>query len=149
MHGMRNLDEVWLQSEILAYQGKIKEAASHYIRNNMMEKAIHMYTSLKKFNEANELIKKHGSKGGGNALLDPVILVKQAEFERDSGNWKEAASLFAQANKHKEAIELYAGQGNLDQIMELCKSLDKTKKTPEIELCAKYFRRAGHHTFAK
>jgi intraflagellar transport protein 122 len=33
--------------------------------------------------------------------------------------------------------------------MELCKSLDKTKKTPEIELCAKHFRRAGHHTFAK
>jgi intraflagellar transport protein 122 len=34
MHGMRNLDEVWLQSEILAYQGKIKEAASNYIRQN-------------------------------------------------------------------------------------------------------------------
>jgi intraflagellar transport protein 122 len=115
-----------------------------------MDKAILLYTSLKQFQQANELIKKHGNKaGGGNALLDPVILVKQAEFERDSGNWKEAASLFSQANKHREAIELYAGQGNLDQIMELCKALDKTKKTPEIELCAKYFRRAGHHTFAK
>jgi hypothetical protein len=61
----------------------------------MLDKAINMYTSLKKFNEANELIKKHGkNRDGGNQLLDPVILIKQAEFERDSGNWKEAASLF-------------------------------------------------------
>jgi len=95
MHNMRNLDEVWLQSEILAYQGKLKEACSNFIKNNMLDKAIHMYTSLKKFNEANELIKKHGKKGeGGNLLMDPSILCKQAEFERDSGNWKEAASLY-------------------------------------------------------
>lgn len=33
--------------------------------------------------------------------------------------------------------------------MEICKSLEKTKNTPEIELCAKYFKQAGHHTFAK
>jgi len=33
--------------------------------------------------------------------------------------------------------------------MELCKGLDKKANTPEIELCAKYFKRAGHHTFAK
>ena len=33
--------------------------------------------------------------------------------------------------------------------MELCRGLDKKTNTPEIELCAKYFRRAGHHTFAK
>jgi len=61
----------------------------------MLDKAIHMYTSLKKFNEANELIKKHGKKGeGGNLLMDPAILCKQAEFEKDSGNWKEAAALY-------------------------------------------------------
>ena len=61
----------------------------------MLDKVINMYTSLKKFNEANELIKKHGkNREGGSQLLDPVILIKQAEFERDSGNWKEAAALF-------------------------------------------------------
>ena len=54
-----------------------------------------LLTSLKKFNEANELIKKHGQKKGGDGpLLDPIILIKQAEYERDSGNWKEAAALY-------------------------------------------------------
>lgn len=33
--------------------------------------------------------------------------------------------------------------------MEICKNLDKQKNTPEIELCASYFKKAGHHTFAK
>ena len=33
--------------------------------------------------------------------------------------------------------------------MEICKNLDKQKNKSEIELCAKYFRQAGHHTFAK
>ena len=49
---------------------------------------------MKKFNEANDLIKKHGSKKADGKFLDPNILLKQAEYERDNGNWKEAANLF-------------------------------------------------------
>ncbi len=33
--------------------------------------------------------------------------------------------------------------------MDVCKNLDRQKHVAEIELCAKYFRAAGHHTFAK
>lgn len=115
----------------------------------MLDKAINIYTSLKKFNEANELIRKHGKNKGDGSLLDPIILIKQAEYERDSGNWKEAADLYVQANKHKEAIEIYGKRNNLDSIMDICKNLDKNRHTAEIELCAKYFKQAGHHTFAK
>jgi intraflagellar transport protein 122 len=77
MHQIRNLNEVWLASEILALQGKFKEAASNYVKNNMLDKAINLFTQLKKFQEANDLIKKHGKKGGGDQnLLDPIILIK-------------------------------------------------------------------------
>jgi intraflagellar transport protein 122 len=82
-------------------------------------------------------------------LLDPIVLIKQAEYERDSGNWKEAAALYQQANKHKEAIEIFGKRQNLDSIMEICRNLDGQKHKAEIELCAKFFRQAGHHTFAK
>jgi len=150
MHKIRNLNETWLQSEILAYQGKFKEACSNYVKAKMLDKAINIYTSLKKFGDANELIRKHGkNRQGDGPYLDPIILIKQAEYERDSGKWKEAADLYVQANKHKEAIEIYGKRQNLDMIMEICKNLEKTKHTPEIELCAKYFKNAGHHTFAK
>ena len=150
MFNINNLNETWLQSEILAYQGKFKEAATNYIKNGMIDKAVDIYTSLKKFTEAKELIRKHGKgKQGDTPFLNPQILIKQAEFERDSNNWKEAADLYVQAGKHKEAIEIYGKQDNLDQIMEICKNLDKVKQTPEIELCASYFKKAGHHMFAK
>lgn len=123
----------------------------NYVKANMIDKAVDIYTSLKKFVEAKELIRKHGKnrQGGEQAYLNPQILIKQAEFERDSNNWKEAADLYQQAGKFKEAIEIYGKQENLDQIMEICKNLEKQKNTPEIELCAAYFKKAGHHTFAK
>ena len=137
MAKIRNLNDTWLKSEILAYQGKFKEASSNYIKNKMLDKAIGIYIQMKKFNEANELIRKHGkNRGDGAPLLDPIILIKQAEFERDSGKWKEAADLYVQASKFKEAIEIYGKRENLDAIMEICKNLEKNKNTAEIQLCA-------------
>ena len=107
----------------------------------MIEKAVDIYTTLKKFTEAKDLIRKHGkNRAGDQPYLNPQILIKQAEFERDSGNFREAADLYVQAGKQKEAIEIYGKQSNLDQIMEICKNLDKQKHTPEIELCAQYFK---------
>lgn len=76
MDKMKNLDDLWLTGEILALQGKHKEAATHYIKNNMIDKAVGLLTSLKKFNEANELIRKHGGKKGDGPMLDPVLLIK-------------------------------------------------------------------------
>ena len=49
------------------------------MKSNLVDKAINLYTTLKQFKEANDLIKKHGSKS------DPVILMKQAEYLRDTG----------------------------------------------------------------
>jgi intraflagellar transport protein 122 len=76
MDKMKSLDDLWLKGEILALQGKHKEAATHYITNKMIDKAVSLLTSLKKFNEANELIRKHGGKKGDGPLLDPQILIK-------------------------------------------------------------------------
>jgi hypothetical protein len=42
----------------------------------MIDKAIGLLTSMKKFNEANELIRKHGKSKGDGPLLDPIILIK-------------------------------------------------------------------------
>ena len=115
----------------------------------MVDKAVNLLTSMKKFNDANELIKKHGKKGGDGPALDPTILLKQAEYEKDSGNWKESAHLFVQANRFKEAIDIYGKKQNLDSIFDICRQLDNKKHKAEIEQCAKYFRQANHHNFAK
>lgn len=77
MNKMKNLNEHWLIGEILAFQGKYKESESHFIKNGLTEKAINMYTTLKKFSEVNRIMLKHGSKKlGDTPMLDPVILIK-------------------------------------------------------------------------
>jgi len=76
MNQMKNLDDHWLMGESLALQGKHKESATYYIKNQLIDKAVILLTSLKKFNEANELIKKHGGKKGDGPALDPTILIK-------------------------------------------------------------------------
>jgi len=146
---MRQLNETALHGEILAYQGKYKEAASHFVKNNLVDKAVNMYSVLKKFQEANELVKKAGGSIGGPKGIPKDILMKQIEYERDRGNWKGAADLAQTGGLYKEAIEIYGKRGYLDNVMEVCRQLDKNKSRAEIELCAKYFRSHGHHTFAK
>lgn len=58
MNIMKTLNDNWLVGEILAYQGKYKDAAQHFIKNGLQDKAVNLYTTLKKFTEANELLKK-------------------------------------------------------------------------------------------
>ena len=43
---------------------------------------------MKKLNEANDHIKKHGMKKVDSNFLDPNILLKQEEYEIDKCNWK-------------------------------------------------------------
>ena len=69
---------------------------------------------MKKLNEANDHIKKHGTKKVDSNFLDPNILLKQEEYEIDNCNWKKAANLFYQAKKYKEAIEIYEKRLGLD-----------------------------------
>lgn len=77
MNKMRTLNENWLIGEILAFQGKYKEAESHFIKNSLTEKAINMYTTLRKFPDVNRIMIKHGTKKlGDTPVLDPVILIK-------------------------------------------------------------------------
>jgi tetratricopeptide (TPR) repeat protein len=126
----------------LALLGKHSEAVAHYKKNEKWQNAILLLTQLKKFGEAQELSKKHANKKGmdGGTLLDPSILIKQAEFEKDSGNWKESASLYQQAGRYKEAIDIFGKKNNLDSIMEICRNLDRGKNETEIQQCAKIFR---------
>lgn len=72
--------------------------------------------------------------------MSPEILLSQAKYEEDNGNYKQASDLYVQAGHSKHAIEMFGKRGMLDQMMEICKNLEKHSNQSEIELCAKYFR---------
>lgn len=50
LHKRKEIDKISLESEILCYLGKFKEASLLYTKNNMAKKAIEMYTTLRKVN---------------------------------------------------------------------------------------------------
>ena len=43
-HKNRNLDDLWLQGQVLALLGKHKEAVAHYVKNNLIQNAVMLLT---------------------------------------------------------------------------------------------------------
>lgn len=86
---MRTLNENTLPADICAYLGKYKEAALLYQKNGAPEKAVELFTSLKKFQEAMEIQKK-----GKGMAMSPEILLSQAKYEEENGNYKIASDLY-------------------------------------------------------
>ena len=65
-----------------------------------------------------------GKKGKGVAM-SPEILFSQAKYEEENGNYKQASDLYVQAGQPKHAVEMFGKKGMLDQLMEICKNLEK------------------------
>jgi hypothetical protein len=131
----------------MAYQGKFAQAEAHFIKHKLYDNAEKMYMTLKNLDKA-EMIRKKYLKDSGSAL--PLDLIRaKAEDEEDNGNYKEAADLYHKCGETKKAIEIAAKRGFLDQVMEICRSLDRGKHKGEIEQCVKHFRAQSHHAFAK
>ena len=50
----------------------VRKVMTNYVKANMIDKAVDVYTSLKKFAEAKELIRKHGkNRQGDQPYLNP------------------------------------------------------------------------------
>lgn len=108
-----------------------------------------MYMTLKNLTKAEEIMKKYGSmRDGGGALPMDLILAK-AQDEYDNGHFKAAAELYHRCGETKKAIEIASKKGYLDLVMDICRSLDRSKNKGEIELCVKHFRAQNHHAYAK
>lgn len=151
-HKRRLLNENLLQGDICAYLGKYQEASVAYMKNGTPERALDMYTALKQFEKAQGVLKNADryQKGSGKGMsISQDLMVSQAQHELEMNNWKGAAELYENAAMHKEAIDIYGKRGVLDKIMEICRKLDPKTHKAEVEICARYFRQAQHHTFAK
>ena len=134
--------------EILSYQGKYTEAAHYYIKGNMPEKAAEMYSTLKKWAEALEIIKKFLNRKDFPTLTDS-LLSSQADWLMETGKFKEAGDLYMMLGKTKKAIEVYGHKGFLENLIEICRNLNKVESSEMIKLCGEYFKKNNHHAYAK
>jgi intraflagellar transport protein 122 len=84
---------------VLAYQEKYVDAANLLVKNGLSDKAVDLFTELKNYDEA-----KRFSKFQKNDANISKILRDQAEWAKDSGDWKAAAELFITTKEYKKAI---------------------------------------------
>lgn len=61
------------------------------------------------------------------------LLKDQAEWVKDTGDWRVAAELFIASKEYKRAIDLYSQKNDMQSLIDLCRSLDKSDSQQDIE----------------
>lgn len=149
------MNEAVIQAEILAYQSKFREAENVLVKAGLFEKAVEMYTEIKRWEDSKRVAAMAGkvaptqSRTGPTNLNVDHILERQARSLEETGDYAAAAGIYLECRKYRKAIELYGQLGSLDQLIDICRSLDKSDNLESIQLCAHYFMKKKHHQYAK
>ena len=76
------------------------------------------------------------------------MITSQVDELIDS-DWQNAAQLLISVGEYRKAIQILGEHKALDKLIDVCRVLDKTDNSENIGQCAVYFRRFGHHQYAK
>lgn len=78
-----------------------------------------------------------------------LIIKMQAEWTKETGDWKTAAELFVQCGEFRKAIDLYGQNKCMEPLLEICRMITKADNAANLQLCAQYFKKNKHHGGAK
>ncbi|KAF5280569.1 hypothetical protein FQR65_LT00320 [Abscondita terminalis] len=124
--------------DIFAYRGKFKEAARLYVKAGHENRAIAMYTDLRKFDLAQDYL------GSG----DNVSLVRQkAEWAKSIDEFKAAVEMFLSIGETQAAIEIMGQQGWGEQLADLGHRLDKSER-PTLLSIAEFLKQLNDSSAA-
>lgn len=105
--------------DILAYEGRFKEAGNLYQKSGNEHKALEMYTELRMFDLAQEFIKRESS-------ADKQSLIrKKAEWAHNINEPRAAAEMYISAGDIKEAVDIAVDNNWVDMLLELSKKLNE------------------------
>lgn len=135
-----------LRGDILCNMGKYEKAAEMFIKGGSPEKAVEMYTLLRRFAEAMEIKKKHFT--GKNSSMSDDLLLKQADWLYENGKYLEAADLYWILNRRRKSIEIYGEKVMLEKLIDICRGLNKEDSTDLINLIGHYFKKNKHYQYA-
>ena len=101
-----------------------------------------MYTDLRNWDAA----KSYASKSKTINVTD--LTRQQAEWSRDTADWKSAATMFSDSGDYEGAISLLIDHDGAEQLVALVRKLPKSEII-HLKRIADYFQSKGHHKFAK
>ena len=122
-------DDQVLVATVLAYQGKFHEAAKLYCKANRVERAIDMFSDLRKWEEARQYAHT------ASADVAQELVKRQAAWAEASNDASSAYLTYLQAGEHLKAINILGNKGWVDKLAEVAKGLGNTQAA-ELRACA-------------
>lgn len=135
-----------ISGDILSFMGKYKEASDSYIKGGAPEKAMEMYSVLKDWTKAIEI--KNTYLQNSDLSITDGLLLQQAEWLMGNNKITESADIYWILGKKKKVIEIYGEKGMLNNLIEICRGLNKEESHELISLCGHYFKQHKHYEYA-
>ena len=129
-------DDQVLIATVLAYQGKFQEAAKLYCKANRVERAIDMFSDLRKWDEARQFAHTASSESAQE------LVRRQAEWAAESGDMGAAYLTFIQAGEHLKAIHILGSKGWMDKLIDVARNLSASQIT-ELRATLPWFEKHG------
>ncbi|XP_050537912.1 intraflagellar transport protein 122 homolog [Daktulosphaira vitifoliae] len=123
MGSYNDKDKYCLLADILAYEGKFKEAARIYQKWGYEHKAFTMFTDLRMFDMAQEFISINSSKESFD------LTIKRAEWAMSIEEYKVAAELYISAEEYVRAIDIMVQNCWTEMLLQLGRQIDKAEET--------------------
>jgi len=124
--------------------GNFFEAAQIYEKIGKLDKAIEIFTDLKQWDKAINYIKKNENNNvNTNEIQNRIktglmnkLLVKQAEWYNEIGQYKEAGKIYLNIKDYSKSIEIYGKNNCLEELIDICRNLNVEEFKNEIRNCA-------------
>lgn len=100
--------ELSFLGDVMAYKNHFNEAAKLYKQAGHDDKAINMYTDLRMFDSAQELIR------AGDGQFKKQLAMKKADWVHNINEPRAAAEMYLSAGETRKAIEIIGQHGWID-----------------------------------
>jgi len=135
-------DDHVLIATVLAHQGKFQEAAKLYCKANRVERAIDMFSDLRKWEEARQFAHTASHEAAQE------LVRRQAESAAESGDMSAAYQTFIQAGEHLKAIQILGSKGWTEKLAVVARGLAASQKA-ELQATLPWFEKHGAIAEAK
>lgn len=123
--------ELSFLGDVMAFKGKYTESVKLYKQAGHDEKAINMFTDLKMFDQAQDLIRS------GDSNFKKQLAMKKAAWVENINEPRAAAEMYLMAGEMKRAIDIIGQHAWIDMLMNVVRSLDKGDRE-NLTACAQY-----------
>ncbi|CAI4224555.1 unnamed protein product [Auanema sp. JU1783] len=136
-----NEPEVLLKAHIMSYQKRFREVATLYRENGFENKAMELFTDLKMFDDAQDVMTK------ASGETQKMLMRKKADWARDSNQPKVAAEMLISSGDLDKATQLIIENDWMDLAINLMRKLDRGDMET-LRSLAGYFVKKGEYSMA-